>query len=128
MAPVVVIDDDPTICKLFEEVLTLERRTVVTTTDPREGLRLLCDAPPSVVILNLMMPHLSGQDILDRLRATPQVRAQHELILYSGSPRLEAVAREYGVERILSKPARVDQMLACLLAAEQALHGRGASR
>jgi CheY-like chemotaxis protein len=125
MASVIVIDDCPAICKMLKEVLTLERHEVVSATDPRVGLRMIESASPSVVILNLMMPHLNGAAILDRLRATPDVRARHEIILYSANYRLEAVAREYGVERILVKPANADQIIAAVSAAEQALQGRG---
>jgi DNA-binding response OmpR family regulator len=38
MALVIVIDDDPTVCKIIEFALTLEGHEVVTTSDPRVGV------------------------------------------------------------------------------------------
>jgi CheY-like chemotaxis protein len=128
MASVFVIDDDPLICRIITEVLTLEQHAVVSTTDPREGMRLIYDAAqPSVVLLNLIMPALSGVDILKRLQATPAVRARHLILLYSSYPTLEAVAREYAADGYLRKTAQSNQVVAAVAAAAQILQARAST-
>jgi CheY-like chemotaxis protein len=91
MASVIGIDDDSVICRILKEVLTLEQYEVVSATDPRVELRMIESASPSVVILNLTMPHLDGAAILDRRRASPDVYARHKIILYSANDRLQAL-------------------------------------
>jgi CheY-like chemotaxis protein len=128
MVSVLVIDDDNLICAMLVEVLTMEGHQVVATTDPREGLRLVYGAAqPSVVLLNLTMPYLSGVDILKQLQATPEVRARHVLLLYSSHPDLEAVAREYGADGYLRKTAEMDPVIAAVAAAAQTLEARAST-
>jgi CheY-like chemotaxis protein len=107
----------------------MEGHQVVSTTDSQEGERLIYDTTtPSVVLLNLTMPPPSGADILERLRASPDVRGRHVIILYSASPRLETVAREYAANGYLPKPAKASQLIDTVSAAAQALQARRSTR
>jgi CheY-like chemotaxis protein len=129
MASVLVIDDSDMVCELARVVLTMEGHEVVTTTDSGEGERLIYDTTtPSVVLLNLTMPPPSGADILKRLRASPDVRGRHVIILYSASPRLEAVAREYAADSVLPKPAKASQIIDTVNDATQALQARSSTQ
>jgi two-component system alkaline phosphatase synthesis response regulator PhoP len=129
MISVLVIDDSDMVCELTKYVLTMNGYQVVTTTDSREGLRLISDTTePTVVFLNLTMPDPDGIAILEQLRTTPEVRQRHAIILFSASSRLEAVARQYAVEGILAKPAKPSQILAVLAMAEQSLQARASTR
>jgi CheY-like chemotaxis protein len=80
MAHAIVIDDDPISCLLITELLTSTQHAVMSTTDLQEGEHHHHDtATLSVMLLNLTMPTPSGVDILERLRATPEARARHEI-------------------------------------------------
>jgi CheY-like chemotaxis protein len=129
MASVIVIDDDPTITNMIGLVLQLEneRYQIASTTDSREGLRLIYAAPPSVIVLGLIMPYLTGMDILERLRSTPDVRARHVILLYSGNHRLESVARKYAVDGYLTKYAPNTELIEMINTAAQALQDRNAT-
>ena len=117
------------VCELTKYALSMKGYQVVTTTDSREGLRLMSDTiEPTVVFLNLTMPDPDGVAILEQLRTTPEVRQKHAIILFSSSSRQEAVARQYEVEGILSKPAKPSQLLAVLAAAEQSLQARASTK
>jgi DNA-binding response OmpR family regulator len=69
MASVLVIDDSDMVCEIARLVLTMESHEVVTTTDSREGERLIYETTtPSVVLLNQTMPPPDGVEILQQLR------------------------------------------------------------
>jgi putative two-component system response regulator len=69
-AKIMIVDDEPinvTIARKYLHLAGYER--FVTTTDPRQVMTLMDAEQPDVMLLDIMMPHLSGLDILANLRA-----------------------------------------------------------
>src|SRR5687768_16497688 len=63
-----VVDDEPTNVKIVQRLLELEGYTnFVSTTESREALALIEEENPDCVLLDLMMPYVSGLDILEHL-------------------------------------------------------------
>jgi DNA-binding response OmpR family regulator len=73
MGQVLVVDDDSDIRESLREVLELEGYDVTTASDGEEALRSVHDCPPCMMLLDLMMPRVSGWDVLDELRRTHTV-------------------------------------------------------
>lgn len=70
MGTVLVIDDEPSIVALIEEVLGVEGYRVVAAVG-EAALRCARDVHPDVILLDLMMPGLDGVEVSQRLRADP---------------------------------------------------------
>src|SRR5215213_144474 len=71
-ARIMIVDDEPTNIKVVRRLLEIEGyRNFVTTTDSSAALYLIEDQRPSLVLLDLMMPMVSGLDILSRFRQNP---------------------------------------------------------
>ncbi|HEX6392728.1 MAG TPA: response regulator transcription factor [Acidimicrobiales bacterium] len=69
---VLVIEDDPTVGEVVARYLSREGYSVVVSADGRAGLQTALDSPPDLVVLDLMLPGLSGVEVLGELRkATP---------------------------------------------------------
>jgi len=68
MARILVIDDDPFIRQFVVDSLSLEGYDVATAEDGYAGLRALGEESFDAVILDLMMPGMSGHDVLKRIR------------------------------------------------------------
>jgi hypothetical protein len=68
---VVAVDDDPMMIKLYERMLRREGYNLKGFVDAQEGLEHCKQAPPDVVILDLMMPGLHGLAFLEDLRRDP---------------------------------------------------------
>ena len=65
---IVVADDDQQMLKLLSRVLELEGFDVAVVTDGRLALRLLEERRPDLLILDIIMPGLSGFEVLDLVR------------------------------------------------------------
>ena len=63
----VAIDDTPTSLELVSEALQQEGLTIFTATDPEEGLDLVFQEHPQIVLVDLVMPKLSGLEVLERI-------------------------------------------------------------
>jgi DNA-binding response OmpR family regulator len=68
MARILVIDDDPFIRQFVVDSLSFEGYEVETAEDGFAGLRALAESRFDAVLLDLMMPGMSGHDVLKRIR------------------------------------------------------------
>ena len=73
MKHILVIDDDLHIGNLLEEALTKQGYRVSRAYSGTEALLLLSAARPDLVLLDLMLPGLSGEEVLPRLRGVPVI-------------------------------------------------------
>lgn len=72
---ITMIDDEETLCHLVQ--LNLEstgRFEVTTATDPRDGIRLAQSERPDLIILDLMMPHMEGSVVAEKLLECQQTK------------------------------------------------------
>lgn len=91
MAIVLVVDDDQAIREVVRLVLEQEGHTVREAADGPEGLRVLRAAvEPLVVLLDDLMPHLSGMEVLAEVAREPALATRHAYILMTGSARILA--------------------------------------
>ena len=100
---IVIIDDNPASLELLSTALGTDGLQIFTASDPEEGIETVFRVHPNIVLTDLMMPGLTGMDVLDRIVAfDPAI----DVILISahGTPEsaLEAVRR--GAADFLSKP------------------------
>jgi DNA-binding response OmpR family regulator len=65
---VLVVDDEATVRQALERALRLEGFAVSTAADGREALAAVAQRPPSVIVLDVMMPGLDGVSVVRRLR------------------------------------------------------------
>jgi len=108
---ILIVDDDPYIRKMLAEVLTLEGYPYETATNGQEALDILGKGASSrLILLDLLMPVLDGRGVMNELRASPEVRARHKVVLVSANDRLEA-ARDLEPDSMLAKPFTADQLL-----------------
>ena len=64
---VMVADDDPVICDLIAEVLRRDGYEVAVAKDGREALDVFTAERPDAVVLDLMMPELTGIEVLEQI-------------------------------------------------------------
>jgi CheY-like chemotaxis protein len=108
---ILVIDDDDDVCLLASKALTREGHAVLTTTDGNEAMRLIEGENPDLVVLDLVMPHPDGFEVLRWLREREQSSDVPVLVLTShGDERQVRAAFELGATDFLTKPFTQPQL------------------
>jgi DNA-binding NtrC family response regulator len=78
---VLVVDDEAIVRDILATILTDNGFEVRTAESGQEGLRLLAEMPADFLITDLLMPHMSGTELLARVK---QVRPDTRVIIMSG--------------------------------------------
>jgi CheY-like chemotaxis protein len=91
---IVVIDDDVEILNLIKAALKTKGYVSFTATNGEEGLRVINDKKPDLVIVDLMMPVLSGLEVCRRLRKDPEFE-KIPIIVISGLGRESGKSEEF---------------------------------
>ncbi len=68
MPTVLIVDDDPKLLKMLQRTLVYENLDVLTATNGLEALPIVDDASPDLIIVDWMMPKMSGLAFVQRLR------------------------------------------------------------
>lgn len=125
-APFLVIDDSPFVRRTVREILnSVAVRTVADAADGRQGLSEARKYPPRVIILDWVMPVLSGAEFMRVLRYSRESPAPHaDVVVITGHPTLKVVAdaQRYGVAAIIRKPFSPATLLERLLGPALRLH------
>ena len=97
------IDDDPQNLELISEALQQHQVEISTATDPEQGLEIFSRIRPAIVLCDLMMPKISGMEVLERIVS---IDPATEVILmtahYSTDSAVEAIKK--GAADYLTKP------------------------
>jgi DNA-binding response OmpR family regulator len=111
MQRILVIDDDTAITKLLKRGLSYEGFAVETAGRGVEGLTIARERPSDLVILDVMMPGLSGFEVLARLRAADE---QLPVLMLTGkdAPTDQVQGLESGADDYVVKPFTFDILLA----------------
>ncbi|HEX8731742.1 MAG TPA: response regulator [Ktedonobacterales bacterium] len=84
MARVLVVEDDPAIRQMLTFALELEGHVVEALGDGEQVVPTLAAAPERVVVLlDLMMPRVTGWEVCERLGADPALAARHAVVIMS---------------------------------------------
>jgi len=69
---ILLVDDDPSALQLMQDVLSDLNYQVMATTNPEQGLEVARRLRPAVIIADVMMPGMSGWELLYELKSDPQ--------------------------------------------------------
>lgn len=101
---VLLIEDDPLIVKMYHAKFTNEGYNVLTADDGVKGLDLALKEVPDFIVLDIMMPQLSGIDLLTKLRADAKGKNIPVIVLTNLSEKdEEEKAIELGAKEYLLK-------------------------
>jgi len=84
---ILVVDDEPDNAQLFDALLTREGYGVVTVSDPTKVMAMLKEHDFHLVILDVMMPKMSGTEVLEQIRTFDDDIA---VIVATGFPTVES--------------------------------------
>ena len=112
-ATVLVVDDTPHNVKLLADLLAVKGYTVATAVNGEEALVKVVAEKPDLVLLDVMMPGLSGYDVCRRIRADPDTELLPVVLVTSLDPQQERVKGiEAGADDFLGKPINQAELFA----------------
>ncbi|MES2992733.1 MAG: response regulator [Pseudomonadota bacterium] len=110
---VLVVDDTPLNLKLLADLLSVKGYDVVTATCGVEALARLAEHPPDLVLLDVMMPGMSGYEVCAAIRADPAHHLLPVVLVTALDPATERVkGLEAGADDFLAKPVAQAELLA----------------
>ena len=112
-AKILVVDDTPRNVKLLEDVLTVKGYAVVTAASGAEALGKVDSERPDLVLLDVVMPGMSGYEVCRKIRENPATEMLPVVMVTALDPNLERVKGiEAGADDFLTKPINQAELLA----------------
>lgn len=111
MKRILVIEDEKDLADLLADLLKVQGYDVDVAYDGREGLDKIAHRRPDLVITDMMMPVMSGWDVLEKLAKSPEHEDLPVIVASAGDT--EETARKYG-HPFIPKPFQIGTMLSTI--------------
>lgn len=110
MAKILIVEDEKKIARFLELELKHEGYEVITAFDGRSGLETALESNPDLLILDLMLPELSGIEVCRRLRHTSDV----PIIMLTAKDDVsdKVMGLDMGADDYVTKPFAIEELLA----------------
>lgn len=112
MKKLLIIEDDRIIASIYSKKFAVEGFNVEVAEDGQAGLDSICNSRPDIVLLDLMLPKITGLEILNRVRAMPAFQ-QLPIIVFSNAYMTSVIdaAWKAGATAVLTKANTSPKML-----------------
>jgi two-component system, sensor histidine kinase ChiS len=112
---VLMVDDDELSVRLVQRVLEVRGFSVESAASGMEALAAIDRRRPDVIILDIMMPGMTGVEVLDRVKASPRL-ASIPVIMLTAKEGDEDLLASYrsGADYYVTKPLVVEQLMSGL--------------
>ena len=87
-----IVDDNPTILRLYSRLFQKVGFSAITATDGKEGLRIITEERPIAAVIDFNLPSLSGIEICEQVRSQEECRDM-KLVLFTTDDRPETRTR-----------------------------------
>ena len=111
MSVVLIVEDDPAILRGLKESLRRERHDVLSAVDGETGYQVALEKKPDLVILDVMLPRMTGFEICRKLRAE-RFRAPILMLTARGEEGDRVLGLDLGADDYVTKPFSVREFLA----------------
>ncbi len=116
MSKVAIIEDDAAISQMYRIKFEAENYEVETAENGKLGLELAKEMKPDIILLDLMMPVMTGEEMLTRLRKTDWGKNIKVIVLTNrGEQEIPPEVKRLGVDAIILKAAMTPRQVAELV-------------
>jgi CheY-like chemotaxis protein len=110
---ILIIEDQPPIINMLKMRLEAHHYEVITAADGQAGLERAQKDNPSLIILDVMLPKMSGYKVCQLLKADPKYKSIPIIISSGRTPQeIRKVSQEVGADAYVSKPFEAEVLLA----------------
>jgi len=111
-AKILIVDDNPRNAKLLEAILTPFGYAVMGAASGREALKKVAAEGPDIVLLDIVMPDMSGYEVCQRLKDDPATRLLPVVMLTASGEQEKVKAIEAGADDFIPRPFNHQELLA----------------
>lgn len=111
MTTVLLVEDDPGVAAASKAILEHLGYLVLMADDGRQGLKLIMTAQPDIVVTDVMMPVMSGLEMIERAR---EAKYEGPIVVCSAVPEHTYRNHHFRYDAFLQKPYRMKDMEAVL--------------
>ena len=116
MTKIAIIEDDAAISQMYRIKFETEGYSVETAENGKLGLSLIEEMKPDIVLLDLMMPEMNGDEMLQKLRATDWGKNIKVIVLTNmGESEVPATIKELNVRAFILKANMTPRQVAELV-------------
>lgn len=110
---VLLVEDEPAQREVLSYNLEADGFRVLTASNGEEALMIVAETPPDIIVLDWMMPNVSGIEVCRQLKTRPETRAIPIIMLSARSEEVDLVrGLETGADDYMVKPYSVIELLA----------------
>ncbi len=116
MKRILIVEDDPALLE-FEEGLLGREYQILKATTGEEALIKIRDERPDMVLLDVLLPNMSGMDVCQKVRQNPETR-RIPIVMLTGQEKAESLTEgfEAGADMYINKPFSTKKLLAVVKA------------
>lgn len=111
MAYILIVDDDPVLCRMFARRLQHAGYAIRTAHNGVEALHAIEEDVPALIILDVYMPEMSGTELLEYLRHTEAYKDVHVVLISAASLTDEDARYRALADEFLTKPVSTRELL-----------------
>ena len=116
MPKIAIVEDDQAISQMYRFKFEAEGYEVQTAENGALGLKLVESLKPDIVLLDLMMPEMTGDEMLEKLRATSWGKDMKVIILTNmGEQEIPQKVKDLGVSAVILKADMTPRQVADLV-------------
>ncbi len=103
MAKLLIIDDELSMCDLLKNFFEMKDYIAFIATSGKEGLKVVKEKSPNIVLLDILMPGESGLDVLRQIK---EINKEIKVIMMTAVKDQHAIdlAKQYGASDYITKP------------------------
>ncbi|NTU69644.1 response regulator [bacterium] len=121
---ILIVEDDKSLREMYQLRLSINGYDVIEGKDGEEGLDLAIKEKPDLIMLDIMMPKMSGMDVLDIIKSTPETKDIPVILLTAlNEDSVRSKGLVYGAEDYLVKsqtmPGKVVEKIEEVLARKE---------
>ncbi|MDP3928386.1 MAG: response regulator [Bacteroidota bacterium] len=112
-AKILIVDDQESNIEVLEDLLAIRGFTnIITSNDPRAVLEIAQTQKPEMILLDIMMPYLSGFDVMDQLKSAGLLTGFMPIIVLTADATIETKkkALSMGASDFLTKPFNLTEV------------------
>jgi DNA-binding response OmpR family regulator len=124
---ILIVDDEPGIGKVLRINFKLSGYDAISTTSGAEAIELIRTGKLDVVLLDVLMPDVTGLEVLDRVRTFSQV----PIIIFTVNPEIAREVLKMGANDYIGKPLNLDLLrdkIRLVLSPNQHIKGHDAKK